>query len=137
MSLFAVTILGLLGLKKGSAAVPLFIPLLVITILFNFYIRQMHFRVAAFLPTGDGLSEDINRGESFDYSFLQNAYTQPALKAEPRVSPEVEKDTTGEHELEEGGASPKNGQGEEENIVFVDAVAEHSESADKAEHGEN
>lgn len=95
----------------------------------------MHFRVAEFLPTGDGLSEDINRGQGFDYSFLQNAYTQPALKADPRVSPEVEDDMTGEHEVEEGVVSPKTG--EEENIVFVDAIAEHADSTEKAKNGEN
>jgi len=53
------------------------------------YIKQMHFRVAQFLPTHEGLTEDLHLNEDFDYSFLEGAYIQPALAAEPRLAPDA------------------------------------------------
>lgn len=59
------------------------------TILFSYYIRQEHFRVAQFLPTRNCLQEDARQrlSESFLVS-LKDAYLQPELKAEPNIGPE-------------------------------------------------
>uniref|UniRef100_A0A7S2Y2R3 CSC1/OSCA1-like 7TM region domain-containing protein n=2 Tax=Entomoneis paludosa TaxID=265537 RepID=A0A7S2Y2R3_9STRA len=89
MLIAQITIFGLLGLKKAAKQLPIYIPLLCITILFNMYIKQMHFRVAQFLPTHEGLTEDLHLNEDFDYSFLEGAYIQPALAAEPRLAPDA------------------------------------------------
>ncbi|KAL7556780.1 hypothetical protein ACA910_005222 [Epithemia clementina (nom. ined.)] len=88
MLIAQLTIFGLLGLKKAVKQIPLFIPLLVITVLFNFYIRQQHFRVASYLPTRECLKEDLQRDQNFDFSFVQGAYLQPALAAKTDVQPE-------------------------------------------------
>ncbi|KAL7578677.1 hypothetical protein ACA910_009816 [Epithemia clementina (nom. ined.)] len=82
------TIFGLLGLKKAVKQIPLFIPLLIITVLFNFYIRQQHFRVASYLPTRECLKEDLQRDQNFDFSFVQGAYVQPGLAAKTDVGPD-------------------------------------------------
>lgn len=110
-------VLGLLGLKKAAKQLPLFIPLPVseetqreilnghwshaflllsylfdhtqiITVLFNFYIRQQHFRVAAYLPTRECFKEDLRRDDDFDFSFVNGAYVQPPLAADPHISPD-------------------------------------------------
>jgi hypothetical protein len=65
-----------------------------VTILFSFYIRQVHFRVAEFLPTREALKEDLRRSSSTgagpgvgdDLHFLRGAYTQPVLTAEKQVA---------------------------------------------------
>ncbi|KAL7556777.1 hypothetical protein ACA910_005220 [Epithemia clementina (nom. ined.)] len=88
MLIAQVTIFGLLGLKKAAKQIPLFFPLPIITVLFNFYIRQMHFRVASYLPTDECLVEDTSLDESCDLSFLRGAYTQPQLTAERNPIPE-------------------------------------------------
>eukprot|EP00977_Amphora_coffeiformis_P023446 scaffold13397_cov183-Amphora_coffeaeformis.AAC.5 len=82
-----VTLLGLLGLKKASIATPLFIPLLICSFLFSYYIRQEHFRVAEYLPTRDCLLEDSQR-TSADLDFLKGAYLQPELAADRKAWPD-------------------------------------------------
>jgi hypothetical protein len=63
-----------------------------VTILFSFYIHQMHFRVAEFLPTREALKEDLKRsssagpGDDLHLDFLRGAYTQPELAAEKHVA---------------------------------------------------
>ena len=102
-------VLGLFGLKKAKIASPFFLPLIVslqqeemarlrrldlsfldsylqiISVLFSFYIRKQHFRVARFLPTRNCLREDERRDE-MDMSFLVGAYLQPELAAPRRVA---------------------------------------------------
>lgn len=73
-------VMGFLGIKKSALATPLMIPLIVITILFNAYIREQHFRVAEFLPSRDCLKMDERNGETFDLSFLDDAYLQDELR---------------------------------------------------------
>jgi hypothetical protein len=57
----------------------------IITILFSWYIRQMHFQVAEFLPSREGLKEDLRHAAEDDrepdWSFLRGAYIQPELRA--------------------------------------------------------
>lgn len=62
------------------------IPLIVVTILFNAYLRQQHFRVAEYLPSRECLKADISNGPDFDLSFTKDAYLQEELK-EKRVYP--------------------------------------------------
>mmetsp|Transcript_8398 Transcript_8398/g.18073 ORF Transcript_8398/g.18073 Transcript_8398/m.18073 type:complete len:85 (+) Transcript_8398:144-398(+) len=58
-----------------------------ITVLFNLYIRQTHFRVAKYLPARDCLKADLDRDPDFDFDFLRGAYLQPQLKAERELRP--------------------------------------------------
>lgn len=88
MLIAQLTIFGLLGLKQAGHQIPLFIPLFIITVLFNFYIRQVHFRVAGYLPTRECLKEDLKRDDNFDFSFVHDAYIQPALAAKTHVQPD-------------------------------------------------
>jgi len=74
------TIVGLMALKKAVIATPLMIPLIVITVLFNAYIRQQHFRVAEFLPSRECLKEDLRKGRDFDLSFTKGAYLQDEMQ---------------------------------------------------------
>lgn len=69
-----------MGLKKAVIATPLMIPLIVITILFNAYIRQQHFRAAEFLPSRECLKEDLRNGPGFDLSFTKGAYVQVEMQ---------------------------------------------------------
>ena len=62
-------------------------PLQIATVLFSYYIRQEHFRVAEFLPIRNCLQQDTRRTPS-DLEFLKEAYLQPELSAERRVWPE-------------------------------------------------
>ncbi|KAL7556781.1 hypothetical protein ACA910_005223 [Epithemia clementina (nom. ined.)] len=99
MIIAEITIFGLLGLKKAVQQLPLFLPLLFITILFNFYIRQIHFRVASYLPTRECLIEDHREG-AFDISTARGAYLQPSLAADKELLPETEKkDSSAQEEV--------------------------------------
>jgi hypothetical protein len=82
-----VTVVGLLALKQSVIATPMMIPLIVITILFNTYLRQQHFRVAEYLPSRECLKADLAYGLDLDLSFTKDAYLQEELK-EKRVYPE-------------------------------------------------
>jgi hypothetical protein len=73
-------VIGFLAIKKSAIATPLMIPLVVITVLFNAYIREQHFRVAQFLPSRDCLKADERNGASFSLSFLDKAYLQSELQ---------------------------------------------------------
>jgi len=91
MLMAQLTMLGLLGLKKATIASPFFVPLLIITGLFNVYIRQQHFRTAEFLPTRNCLREDMRRSDH-DLGFLKRAYLQPELSVDGRVWPAADID---------------------------------------------
>jgi hypothetical protein len=75
-----ITITGLLALKKARIAYSLMFPLLAITVLFNVYIKQEHFRVAENLASRECLKTDLQNGD-LDMSFVKGAFTQPELKA--------------------------------------------------------
>jgi len=72
--------MGLLLLKKAAIALPMMIPLLVATVLFNAYIQQEHFRVAEYLPAHECNNADTRCSVNFDFCFLQDAYLQPELR---------------------------------------------------------
>lgn len=79
------TIAGLMSLKGGAVAVPLMIPLIVITVLFSMYIRERHFTVATHLPTRLCLQQDQKTRHSVDFGFLKNAYLQPEMREKESV----------------------------------------------------
>ena len=85
-----ITIFGYLTLKKATLAVPMMIPLIVITILFNFYIRQRHFLVSQRLPSRTALKKDLQNQERgpLDMSFVHRKYVQQALQSTEPVYPE-------------------------------------------------
>ena len=56
------------------------VPLIVVTILFNAYVRQQHFRVAAYLPSRECMKADVLNGPEFDLSFTKDAYLQEELR---------------------------------------------------------
>jgi hypothetical protein len=56
-------------------------PLIIITVLFNAYIRQQHFRVTENLTSRECLKIDLqNSSLDFDLSFVKGAYVQPELQ---------------------------------------------------------
>jgi hypothetical protein len=85
-----ITIFGYLSLKKATIAVPLMIPLIVITLLFNFYIRQRHFLVSQRLPSRTALKKDLQNLEKgpLDMSFVRRKYLQKALQSKDPLYPE-------------------------------------------------
>ena len=74
------TVSGLMALKKAAIAVPLMTPLIVITVLFNAYIREEHFRVAEYLPSRESMNADLDNGVNFSLAFLKGAYLQEELR---------------------------------------------------------
>ena len=79
------TIVGLMGLKKAVIATLMMIPLIVITILFNAYVRQQHFRVAENLPSRECLKEDLRNGPDFDLSFTKGVYLQKEMQDKKKL----------------------------------------------------
>lgn len=73
-----------MALQKAVIATPLMIPLIVITILFNAYVRQEHFRVAKYLPSRECMKVDRRNGPDFDLSFAKDAYLQEELRQKVR-----------------------------------------------------
>lgn len=88
MMIAQVTIIGLLSLKKAVRQVPLLIPLLVVTFLFNLYIRDKHFLVASSLPSRECVKEDLRGDATLDFSFVHGAYIQPSLAVEKFLLPD-------------------------------------------------
>ena len=85
-----IAIFGFLGLKKAALAVSFMVPLIVITILFNFYVRQKHFLVSLHLPSRTALKKDLQNQKDgpLDMSFVRGAYVQEALKSKEPIYPE-------------------------------------------------
>lgn len=61
--------------------------LIIITVLFNAYIQQQHFRVAEYLPTKECLKVDIRNGDDFAVELVKDAYLQKEL-SEKELFPE-------------------------------------------------
>jgi hypothetical protein len=78
-------VFGIMGLKKSAVGAALMLPLLGITLLFNGYVRRLHFHTAEFLPTRDSFKQDLRNGADFDLSFLTDAYKQDELKTRVKV----------------------------------------------------
>jgi len=55
------------------------VPLFLVTVLFNSYIQQEHFRVANYLPLRCCSQVDRERADDYDFNFLRDAYVQPEL----------------------------------------------------------
>lgn len=69
-----------MGLKQATIAGPLMIPLIIVTVLFNGYVRQQHFLVSSLLPSRQCLKTDLQNGPDFDLHFLKDAYLQDELR---------------------------------------------------------
>jgi hypothetical protein len=89
MLIAQITLAGMFVLKKATYATPTLVPLMIITVLFNFYIRQDHFYVTNHLPTRECLLSDrqYHKEGNRDYSFSRGKYLQPALHSK-HVYPE-------------------------------------------------
>jgi len=88
MIISQITIIGMLGLKRALGAPVAMVPLFVCTVLFWYYVRQEHFRLATVLSARECAKADIkNAEEGVDWSFLRGKYVQPEL-LQVRVSPE-------------------------------------------------
>ncbi len=76
------TIVGFLAAKSSPVASALMIPLVGITILFNIYIRQKHFKATDFIPGCRCVEEDLknNMDGPMDLRFISNHYLQPELR---------------------------------------------------------
>lgn len=74
-----------MGLKQATIATPLMFPLIAITVLFNAYVRQQHFRVTEFLPSRACLKTDLQNGPEFDLRFLKDAYLQEELRTKVKT----------------------------------------------------
>ena len=90
MLIAEITIIGYLGLKEAVTAVPFMAPLIIITVLFNFYIRQRHFLVSKHLPSRDALKKDLQNQENgpLDMSFVSRKYVQEAMQSKAAIYPE-------------------------------------------------
>ena len=82
MLIAEITIVGLMALKKAAIATPLMIPLIIVTILFNGYIRQQHFRVTEALPSKECLKMDMENKKQRpnDFEFVKDAYIQEEMR---------------------------------------------------------
>ena len=80
MLIAQITIVGLMALKKAAIATSMMVPLIIITILFNAYIHQQHFRVAEYLPSCECMKVDRRNGLDFDTSFAERAYLQEEMR---------------------------------------------------------
>lgn len=76
------TISGFLALKKAPVASTLMLPLIFITLLFNIYIREKHFKATEFLPGCECVEADRrnNMDGPMDLRFISNHYLQPELR---------------------------------------------------------
>lgn len=85
-----ITLVGYLALKRATVAFPLMVPLVIITVLFNSYIRQRHFAVTQHLPSRAALKRDLLNQErgAMDMGFVSRAYVQPAMQFKEDVYPE-------------------------------------------------
>jgi hypothetical protein len=88
MMIAQITIIGMLGLKRSSYSSFAMIFLLIATMLFAYFIKQEHFKLAMILSAKECATADIaNAEEHVDWSFLRAKYVQPELR-ERRVTPE-------------------------------------------------
>ena len=90
MLIAEVTILGMLGLKKATAASTMMIPLIIVTILFSYYVRQKHFAMAENLPARDCMTADMRYTNydgysDEDFDFMYNEYVQPELREKQKL----------------------------------------------------
>lgn len=85
MLIAQLTLVGMLALKKAPIQSLMMIPLLIITVLFNFYIGMgKHSYVTKHLPTRLCLQLDRKHHANggLDFSFVRQKYLQPALLAQ-------------------------------------------------------
>lgn len=76
------TISGFLTLKSAPVSAALMLPLIGMTVLFNLYIRQKHFKATAYLPVCECLNADRrnNLNGNLDLGLTSTLYLQPELR---------------------------------------------------------
>jgi Calcium-dependent channel, 7TM region, putative phosphate len=80
-------LLSYMALAKARKAFAMTIPLIVVTVLFNLYIRQKHFHIARYLSSVTCVELDHKNRSQEDigsFDFLKDKYFQPALLPEER-----------------------------------------------------
>eukprot|EP00540_Astrosyne_radiata_P023433 CAMPEP_0116867712 /NCGR_PEP_ID=MMETSP0418-20121206/26776_1 /TAXON_ID=1158023 /ORGANISM="Astrosyne radiata, Strain 13vi08-1A" /LENGTH=250 /DNA_ID=CAMNT_0004503567 /DNA_START=436 /DNA_END=1188 /DNA_ORIENTATION=+ len=86
MLIAEVTLLGFLALRRALGAGPFMFPLLAMTVIFNFYLRQEHYKVTKFLPSDECINQDTESEElvsGLEDEFIEDfkhAYVQPELR---------------------------------------------------------
>lgn len=75
-----ITMFGVLSLKKGVIAAPAMIPLIVLTVFFNMYLKQQHYYVTEHLPSIICVEQDVSNMGELDRDFVKGEYLQPALQ---------------------------------------------------------
>eukprot|EP00549_Striatella_unipunctata_P010714 CAMPEP_0118686614 /NCGR_PEP_ID=MMETSP0800-20121206/7914_1 /TAXON_ID=210618 ORGANISM="Striatella unipunctata, Strain CCMP2910" /NCGR_SAMPLE_ID=MMETSP0800 /ASSEMBLY_ACC=CAM_ASM_000638 /LENGTH=765 /DNA_ID=CAMNT_0006583685 /DNA_START=169 /DNA_END=2466 /DNA_ORIENTATION=- len=81
MLIAQITLVGVFALKKAAIATPLFIPLIVTTVLFNRYIGQQHFYVTQYLPSKEAMAKDLSNQSNRDQlEGFRTAFVQPSLQ---------------------------------------------------------
>jgi hypothetical protein len=84
------TLIGLLALKKAKYATPCMVPLMILTIGFNLFLRGKHFYVTKHLPSRECLHLDRkNYARGLGTSFLHNRYIQSSLLVRDVVPEEM------------------------------------------------
>ena len=80
MTIGQIVLQGMLGLKREPIANALMLPLTIGTIVFQFYVKQQHFRMTQFLPTMQAIKTDHRYARDTDYSFVEGKFVQPELR---------------------------------------------------------
>uniref|UniRef100_A0A7S4JEF4 CSC1/OSCA1-like 7TM region domain-containing protein n=1 Tax=Odontella aurita TaxID=265563 RepID=A0A7S4JEF4_9STRA len=75
-----ITLMGVLLLQKGAVAGPAMLPLIIITVLFNMYMKQQHYRVTENMPSILCVEEDVSNIGEIDLDFVKGEFLQPALQ---------------------------------------------------------
>ncbi|GKY91769.1 hypothetical protein MPSEU_000148600 [Mayamaea pseudoterrestris] len=116
--------LGILGLRQSIIAVPLMVPLIVVSALFYGYVNQQHFKVAEHLTADACMEAEMKHIGNCDiYSIAEDEYTQPALKRkvvlpelpDPNLMPDSLRD------IEDGGVD---GQSESQALTSPPTTSE-------------
>lgn len=82
MIIAQIVLVGVLALKQSPVAVGLMVPLVLVTVLFNSYLKKKHYYVTGYLPAEDCIKMDKNNGTGgMPLDFLKEAYLQPALQS--------------------------------------------------------
>lgn len=82
------TLWALLALKRYPYPISWMLPLLVVNVIFNVYIRQEHETVASVLPSEECLAVDESNDGADDWTFLRDAYQQKVLRSSAPVVPQ-------------------------------------------------
>jgi calcium permeable stress-gated cation channel len=81
MIIAEIVTLGILGLRQSFIAIPLMVPLIVISALFYGYVNQQHFKVAEHLTADACMQAEMKQQGNFDIrALVEGQYIQPAMQ---------------------------------------------------------